>query len=223
MTVHSKATDEQSASRRDHIERRWSQLHQMEVKWGDATLNYLFLVSGGSAAATLTYIGNLTKDGTTVPSAAFWMLGCFSTALLVVGLLKISITYHIWMIFKGYRRAVERYYMDEIDWKGMLSEDEKNVREGGWRTHVLGWTAWILIAAGIIIGFFNLQKESARVRTEKNVEAATEVESKASTQVGTQAGTERNVCRSGAGCNEGGNGTIIPPSGTAEKEMKTSN
>lgn len=140
----------------------------------DAALNYLFLVSGGTAAATLTYIGNLSKDGTSVPVTAFWMLGCFSTALLAVGLLKFSITYQVWMIFRGYRKLVGDYFNDQIPWSALLENDEKNVKRGGWITHLLGWSVWCLIAAGVIIGFVNLQQESNRVRTEKAKSASTE-------------------------------------------------
>jgi len=176
---YSETSDEQTQANLDHIDRRWKQLHEMETRRADTALNYLFLVSGGAAAATLTYIGNLTKDGTSVPPSAFWMLGLFSVAVLLVGLLKIWVTYRVVGIFEGWRAIVRRYYDDEITWKDVLQADETNVRKWGWIIHVLAWLAYFSIAAGVTVGFFKLQEESARVRTEKANTPATKTGDKA--------------------------------------------
>lgn len=180
MVKYSESTDEQTTANLDYIDRRWRQLHEMENRRADTALNYLFLVSGGAAAATLTYIGNLSKDGTSVPPSAFWMLGLFSVAVLLVGLLKIWVTYKIVGIFMGWRTIVRRYYSDEITWIEALQADEANVRRWGWIIHILAWLTYFSIAGGVAVGFFKLQEESARVRTEKAASSAAKTSDKTS-------------------------------------------
>lgn len=178
---YSEATKEQALANIDYIDRRWKQLNELEIKRGDTALNYLFLVSGGAAAATLTYIGNLAKDGTSAPPSAFWMLGLFSVALLLVGFLKICMAFEIEHIFLEWRKTVLRYYADEITWSEALGEDGRQVRGSVWTFRVLVVLAWIFIAIGIFVGIVNLTEESTRVRTEKAI-GATSKTSEASTR-----------------------------------------
>lgn len=211
---YSETSEEQSAACRDYIDKRWRQLNELEIKRSDAVLNYLFLVSGGAAAATLTYIGNLTKDGTTVPNAAFLMLGLFSLSLLLVGLLKASILYHILSIFSSWRQLVTEYYRDNISWDDMLVADEQTVKKSNWRSHVFGWGSFLCIAAGIVVGFVNLQRESSRVRNEKTINTSTESTS-------AQASPCQGLCaEKRLGQDSGGGPKLSTTSATQEKIIK---
>jgi hypothetical protein len=147
---------EQRQHHLDYIDQRWKQLHTLEIKHSDAATNYLLLVSGGSSAAVLAFIGNLAK-GQAVPQSAVYMLGCFALAMLLVGLLKGLIAMRITEIFKSWRSLVNRYYADEISWREMLHADNKVVREHDWLPVVLGWTAFGFLCLGVVIGFLELQ------------------------------------------------------------------
>jgi len=181
VVKYSEAPDDQTKANLDYIGLRWKQLNDLEDKRTDTTLNYLFLVSGGAAAATLTYIGNLTKDGTSVPPSAFWMLGLFSIALILVGVLKICMTYYALGVFTGWRAIVRSYYADQITWSDAIKSDEKGVDRYLWVIHTLIVVSFLSITAGVAVGFFNLQEESSRVRTEKAASSTAQTSDKAST------------------------------------------
>lgn len=177
---YSEATDEQTKANLDYIGNRWKQLTDLEEKRTDTTLNYLFLVSGGAAAATLTYIGNLTQDGTTVPQGALWMLGLFSIALILVGALKISMTYYARSVFDGWRAIVHSYYADKITWTDAIEADERGVGKYLWIIHVLIALSFLSVFAGVVVGFVKLQEESSRVRSEKALSSPQKANDKAS-------------------------------------------
>lgn len=217
MGKYSQTTDEQTAANLAYIDLRWKQLHDLEIRRSDTALNYLFLVSGGAAAATLTYIGNLTKEGTSVPASAFWMLGLFSFALLLVGLLKIMLTYDVIWIFKEWRTLVHRYYSDEMEWRDAVEQDGANVQKGNWFFHVLVWGAYFGITAGVAVGFFNLQEEIVRVRTEKAVSATTKT-SEARTSTGTSHDQPR--LDKGGKPPEVSRRSPVQPAATAAQKMK---
>lgn len=156
----------------DYVDRRWNQLHELEIKRSDTATNYLFLVSGGASAAVLAFIGNVAKDQV-IPQSAVLMLGCFAISLLIVGLLKGAITMHVMAIFKSWQGLVNRYYSDEIGWKAMLAEDSKVVRRFEWLHLLLGWLSFLFLCLGVGIGFFKLQEEVNHGKLEKNIAAVT--------------------------------------------------
>jgi hypothetical protein len=163
----------------EYISKRWKQLHELEIKRSDAVLNYLFLVSGGAAAATLAYIGNLAKDGATIPSGVVIMLGLFAASLLLVGLLKIFITYKVVGIFREWQDLVNAYYSNNLPWSEVLEKDKAKVRKNGWVIHTIGWSAYLTLVAGVVIGFVRLDKETQNVRSQKNTTIESTVPSSA--------------------------------------------
>lgn len=214
----SETTAELHPPRADYIDKRWRQLHELELKRGDLVLNYLFLVSGGAAAATLAYIGNVAKAGGALPTGVLWMLGCFAASLLLVGLIKIWLIYKVTSIFKGWRSLVTRYYADQISWEEMLESDERTVIGNKWIIHVLGWSAYLALILGVVIGFVKLQEEMFHGRPEKtaSTEAATEATGKkdhrSEFEVRTvQPAKTKSVDRGSAGSSS--------PSTNAEKEV----
>lgn len=152
----------------DYIEQRWKQLHELEIKRSDTAINYLFLVSGGSSAAVLGFIGNVAKDQA-IPQSAVLMLSCFATSLLLVGLLKGAITMHVMAIFKSWQSLVRRYYSDEIGWKDMLTKDNEIVLKVEWMPLALGWIAFGFLCLGVGIGFIKLQEEVNNGKHEKPI------------------------------------------------------
>lgn len=168
----SEVSDEQQREGKiEYVDKRWKQLHELEIKRGDGALNYLFLVSGGSAAATLAYIGNVAKDGNPIPVGALWMLGCFAASLLLVGLINIRLVYHTVGIFRNWRNLVSAYYSDKIGWTEMHQKDEDVVKRHEWTIHFLGWSAYLSLFIGIAIGFVKLQEESSNVRPKEAIHA----------------------------------------------------
>lgn len=163
----SEDTQEGRKTKLAYIENRWKQLHELENKRAETVLNYLFVVSGGSSGATLAYIGNLVKDGNIIPTGSFWMLALFAISLVLVGFLKFHLAYKTVAIFKNWRNSVSSYYSDSMPWKEMIDSDEALSQKNNWIIHTLGWAAFTTILAGVLIGFFKLQEENYRVKTEK--------------------------------------------------------
>lgn len=149
----------------EHIERRWNQLHALDVKHGDAAVNYLMIVSGGSAAATLTFIGNAMKDGP-APGGAVLMLGCFALSILCVGLMKARMVYHVRGIFMKWRVGVKDFIANKVEWDDLLSADEIAVADKANLVFYLGWAALIFWCVGVGIGFVKLQGEPRHVKQE---------------------------------------------------------
>lgn len=214
----SETSEDQLQVKVDYIDKRWAQLHELEIKRGDTVLNYLFMVSGGASAATLAYIGNVAKEGNVLPIGVLWMLGCFATSLLLVGLLKIRLIYHVVAIFKGWRSLVARYYSDELPWSEVLTADERTVRQHAWIIHVIGWVAYLALIAGVVIGFVKLQEETSRVRAEKTASAGNKAAAIPTQPInGSEGFAERGVQRTGKNQSIG-RGGAGDPSTSATKE-----
>lgn len=169
--------DEQGPAYIEHIDRRWRQLHELEIKRGDAAINYLFLVSGGAAAATLAFIGNAMKDGNPLPGGAIWMLGCFAASLLLVGLMKGRMIHHVVAIYKNWRNEVGLFFCDEREWDQVLKSDEDAVKKKASLVYWLGWASYSFLVAGVVIGFVKLEEGTKHVRQEKPAITATKTTS----------------------------------------------
>lgn len=149
----------------DHIEKRWKQLHDLDIKHGDAAINFLMIVSGGSAAATLTFIGNAMKDGP-APGGAVLMLGFFALSILFVGLLKARLVYHVRDIFQNWRGLTKAFFANEVEWNEMMGRDDDAVIRNANLAFYLGWAALACWAAGVIVGFIKLQEDPSNGRKE---------------------------------------------------------
>jgi hypothetical protein len=224
---YSEATKDQRAAQLEHIDRRWRQLNELETKRGDAAINYLFLVSGGAAAATLAFIGNSMKDGNPPPSGAIWMLGCFATALLLVGLMKARLGYHVASIFSNWRNEVKEYYEDKKDWADVLDSDEREVNKNAALARRLGWASYVFLVVGVIIGFVKLQEDPSNVRKEKNANVAispSQANFQTTREVDISGHGEGRVQRPGESINDDRNVTSSAAStATAEKEVVANN
>lgn len=100
------------------------------------------------------------------------MLGLFSIALILVGALKICMTYYARSVFDGWRAIVHSYYADKITWTDAIEADERGVGRYLWIIHALIALSFFSVVAGFVVGFVKLQEESSRVRTEKAFSSA---------------------------------------------------
>lgn len=151
---YSEASDEQRTGKVDYIDKRWKQLHELEVKRWETLQNYLFLVSGGASAATLTYLGNLAKDTVDAAAGIYWMLGLFVGSLLLVGILKMVLVYDALVIFKGWREIVSQFYEDKIEWEYAVQHDERKAARLDPSIAVVTIFAYLLLVVGAGIGVY---------------------------------------------------------------------
>ena len=154
-----------------YIDHRWKSLSELETKSAERVFNYLFLVSGGATAATLTFIGNAVHDNRQVPTGIMLMLALFATSLLLVGLLKLFLTYKAIRVFRNWRTSAERFYSNDLDWEDVLSSDGEQIRKGTILVHLCAWLSYATLVLGVMIGYHKLNEGIQNAGTETPVHA----------------------------------------------------
>jgi hypothetical protein len=136
-----------------YINKRWSQLSDLELSWGGEPIKYLLLVNSGAAAAILTFLGTSQQV-----RALLWpkvMLAAFMLGVVFVGLYQ-AVRYHrIAHIYKCWRKGVSHYYSDNTGWREMISDDEG--RSTAWLTFQisLAYIAFACFLLGVAVGLCN--------------------------------------------------------------------
>ena len=136
--------------RGQHIEGRWSQLYPLSKESGDSAIRYLFTTNAGGAVAVLSNLGSVAQNGG-APWSAKVALICFFTGLLFVGFYRVYIVHHHEGLFENYKRLVNLYYEDGIDWQQLLKADEEKVGNSK-VPYVFGYLSFFSFISGCIAG-----------------------------------------------------------------------
>ncbi len=127
MGYYSKHPEELRRVRIDHINTRWSQLHELEKEWGEKAIKYLLLTNSGGAIATLSFLGasKTALDSLGAKVALFlFILGVF-----LVGVMTAKQFHFASGLFKTYKNDVEKYFNDNMQWKDLITGDEGRAKE----------------------------------------------------------------------------------------------
>ncbi len=136
-----------------YINKRWSQLSELELSWGGEPIKYLLFVNSGAAAAILAFLGTSSQV-----RALLWpkvMLAAFMLGVVFVGLYQ-AVRYHrIAHMYKGWRKSVSRYYSDNMGWGEMINDDER--RSTAWLNLQvsLAYIAFACFLLGVAVGMCN--------------------------------------------------------------------
>lgn len=137
-----------------YVNKRWSQLSELELSWGADAVKYLLFVNSGAAVTVLTFIGTSEQI-----RALFWpkaMLGCFVLGVVFLGFYQ-AIRYHrIANIYKEWRAGVDHYFNDRVDWHALIADDNKRSFSGSLTIQILlAYVSFTCFLLGVAIGMFN--------------------------------------------------------------------
>src|SRR6266852_6211782 len=149
-----------------YVKGRWSQYYSAtrEVRKDAATL--IAAINAGGAAAGLAFAGAVIKETSALATSlslklaiSFFVLGTFCSALAHAfehGRLS--------DLFKKWRSAVARLYVDEVGFDKMQREDEKRSGEREGVAVALIWIALVCFGVGAVLGILLFFKEPDMVK-----------------------------------------------------------
>ena len=140
-------------SRDKYISERWEQLYNVSTEHAKETIQYLFIVNAGGTGALLGFLGVSEK----ARSSGFLIaaLCCFSAGLVLVGILRVFIVHHLMGIFERWKKDVSKYYMNQITYDEITSEDDR--RTGSDKIEfTIGYLSGILFIVGLVLGSIGL-------------------------------------------------------------------
>ncbi len=150
----SKTPIEQREGHIAYVNKRWSQLSELELSWGADAVKYLLFVNSGAAVTVLTFIGTSEKI-----RALLWpksMLGSFVLGVVFLGFYQ-ALRYHrISNIYKKWREGVDDYFNDQIDWHVLIADDDKRSFSFSLKIQILlAYLSFTSFLAGVAIGMCN--------------------------------------------------------------------
>lgn len=137
-------------SKRDYIDSRWRGLQGVVTSALSRVLNYLFVLNSGGLLAALTYIATKPNTG-----GIYFSIWCFVAGIIFITIHAALDYYGCEGHFRGFRKDVDAFYKDEIDWEVMIDRDD---RHGGheWVLHLLGWLSGAVFLVGLCAGIYNI-------------------------------------------------------------------
>jgi hypothetical protein len=130
-----------------YIEARWSGLRATWTATLDRVVGYLFTLNAGALAGTLAYVA--AKGSSPGVTRALWAFVLGTAAVVIRGALDY---YSTERAFVGFRRDVEAFRRNEMEWERVISRDEgRNPRD--WIFHALGWVSGCCFFLGIVLGY----------------------------------------------------------------------
>lgn len=153
MTL-SKTDEEVREGRLAYVDKRWSQLSELELAWSGDAVKYLLFVNSGAAAAVLAFLGTSVKI-----QPYLWpkvMLGSFVLGVVFLGFYQ-AVRYHrIASIYKGWREDVDHYYNDKLDWEDLTENDHKRAYSPSINIQILlAYLSFACFLVGVAVGICN--------------------------------------------------------------------
>lgn len=139
--MYSQTPPAQQEARIRYSEARWEGLHALEEKRIDNLLGYMILVSTGSLAAALAYVGAIIQGGKAMPDNAPTMIGWLFASAVLLGALKIKLFFNIRNVFARWRTGYMAYLDDKKTWDELIRDDEQAAKDDS------------IVVAGIILAF----------------------------------------------------------------------
>lgn len=129
-----------------YINELWAFWREARVQTLTKITGYLFVLNAGALLGALTYVA--TKSSNSSIHYSIWLFG----AGTLLSLLHATLDYYLTeSSFSSYRKDVEEFYENKIDWAVLVDRNEK--RPGfDWLLHVLGWAGGIVFIVGLSIG-----------------------------------------------------------------------
>lgn len=140
----------------EYINKRWSQLSDLEQSLANEGIKFLFYINAGSAAATLAYIGSSSYVKT--QTWVWWSLFAFAFGVFFIGCLHFVRYLHVSNIYKNWRKQTKKYYGNETSFKEVIDSDEATLNK--YKVDVsliLAFISFGCFLIGIIIGLCNFQ------------------------------------------------------------------
>jgi len=134
-----------------YIEQRWEQLNGLEKEWGERSLKYLMLTNSGGAIAVLSFIGASKASGLSVKVS----LILFVIGVILVGISTAKQFFYMSGLLKGWKKDVQRFYNDEVDWNDLLNQDEERVKVK-WVVYAIPFASFACFIIGSIAGGLGL-------------------------------------------------------------------
>lgn len=150
----SETPDEQRDGHITYVNKRWSQLSELELSWGADAVKYLLYVNSGAAVTVLTFIGTSEKI-----RALLWpkaMLGCFVIGVVFLGFYQVVRYHRIANIYKKWGAGVDHYFNDRIDWHELIADDDKRSSSISLIIQILlAYISFSCFLIGVVIGMCN--------------------------------------------------------------------
>ena len=136
-----------------YISDRSAQIIQAIDYWSDLSLKYLISINSGGAIIILAFMGASSSVRGMVGSKLALLFFVFG--LVTAGMILAIGFYRMARFQKSLKNDMNKYLSNEIDWEGLLKNDEKRLRPSKWGC-LLGWGAFIFFDLGVIFGLVSL-------------------------------------------------------------------
>ncbi len=136
-----------------HIEFRWKELYELEVKYGNDAMRYLFYVNAGGAATVLAFMG--TSSEITSLCLIKISLIFFAIGLILAGVLIAFLLYRAGFIFDQWRKEVNSYFKQEKKYSEIFNADDAR-SDRSKIAFIIGYCSFGAFILGLILGGFGL-------------------------------------------------------------------
>lgn len=113
---------------------------------------YLFTLNTGGLLVSLTYVA--TKSSNASIEFTIWL---FATGILF-SLLHAAIDYYtVELNFDDFKKDVEKFYDNNLDWKILVEKNENRGKKTDWILHLLGWSSGVSFCIALISGILQIK------------------------------------------------------------------
>jgi len=135
------------------INSRWKELYDLEVKYGDEAMKYLFYVNAGGAATVLAFIGTSSEIKSLCLIKISLIL--FAIGLILDGILIAFQLRRSGSLFDQWRKDANSYYNQEKKYSEIINADDAR-SDRSKIAFGLGYCSFGVFILGLIFGGFAL-------------------------------------------------------------------
>ncbi|MFA7257788.1 MAG: hypothetical protein WC047_09470, partial [Kiritimatiellales bacterium] len=135
------------------INRRWKELYDIEVKYGDEAMKYLFYVNAGGSATVLAFMG--TSPEIRALCSIKLSLILFAIGVILDGVLIVFQLHRAGNIFDQWRHNANLYFQHQKQYNELLSGDDA-ISDRSKIAFIVGYLAFGCFVLGLIFGGFAL-------------------------------------------------------------------
>ena len=140
-------------ARERFIENRELQLQRVTTESGESSLKFLFTANAGGAVSILAYLGAIAQQPHNVGFKV--ALAMFFVGIIFVGIYRAFITETYGALFWKYKKSVEKYYNERLEWENFQKEIEAQVKKNN-IPRIFVYTSFACFILGSIIGVISL-------------------------------------------------------------------
>lgn len=139
--------------RMNFINFRWKELYELEVKYGNDAMRYLFLTNAGGAATVLAFMGTSSEIKGLCSMKVSLIF--FAVGLILAGVLIAFLMHRSGFIFDQWRKDVSFYYGQKKKYSEILDADDVR-SDRSQIALVIGYCSFGSFIIGLILGGFGL-------------------------------------------------------------------